>query len=520
MSKALKILIFVLAFNTGCVSYSLSNELPDSVTIKPGVSSPLAEALKGHEGESGFLPLIEGSEAFDARVALANTAVTSLDVQYYIWHRDKTGTALLSKLLDAAERGVRVRLLLDDINLGKDREFLKALDQHPLVQIRIFNPLSSDGEGLSVIARNAQLVLDFNEMNRRMHNKVFIADNSVSVIGGRNIGDEYFDLKEDRSFRDLDILAAGKVAKALSKDFDQYWNSPNAYGFHKDEEAGSKISADAWQKVRKEQNIAHSETPEIIFSNEPMKAMTAETIAEYKKKFIWAEAEAMADSPSIFDDKAPGLEDEIKKWPKPVSEFLVESAYFIPPDPLLNLFKDLDKKGVTIKVLTNSLQSNDVMLAHAGYMGKREDIMKSGAEIYEWRMKKVRVKTGDKGGMYASRAGLHSKTFVIDRQYVFIGSMNLDGRSIELNTESGLMIHSRELAKLISAFILEGMSPESSWKLSLDCKAKPCTTKNGHVVWTGAKDGKKMTYDSEPEAPFWKRSMAKFMSHLPIEDKL
>jgi putative cardiolipin synthase len=520
MIKALKILIFVLAFNLGCVSYSLSNKLPDSLTIAAGPSSPLGEALKGHEDESGFLPLIEGSEAFDARVALANIAGTSLDVQYYIWHRDKTGTALLSKLLDAAERGVRVRLLLDDINLGKDREFLKALDQHPLVQIRIFNPLSSDGEGVSVIARNVQLVLDFNEMNRRMHNKVFIADNTAAVIGGRNIGDEYFDLKEDRSFRDLDILAAGKVTKTLSKDFDQYWNSPNAYGFHKDDDAAGKISPEEWQKVRVAQNIAHSDKPEVIFANEPKESTTAETIAEYKKQLIWAEGEAMADSPAIFDDKAPGLEDKIKKWPKPVSEFLVESAYFIPPEPLLNFFKELNKKGVTIKVLTNSLQSNDVMLAHAGYMGKRDEIMNSGAEMYEWRMKKVRVKTADKGGMYASRAGLHSKTFVIDRQYVFIGSMNLDGRSIDLNTESGMMIHSRELAKRISAFILEGMSPELSWKLSLDCKKKPCTKANGKLQWSGIKDGKQMTYDAEPEAPLWKRSMANFMSHLPIEDKL
>lgn len=516
MTKLYNRVLLFLAFQCGCVSYSLSNEAPQSRTLLPSASSPLSQAFVGRKDESGFLPLIEGSEAFDARIALANTAVTSLDIQYYIWHHDKTGVALLSRILDAAERGVRVRLLLDDMNLGDDREFFEDLDRHPLIEIRLFNPSASDSQGLSTVARGMQMIFDFNEMNRRMHNKVFIADNSVAVIGGRNIGDEYFDLKRDKNFRDLDVLAAGPVVHKLSSTFDSYWNCEQAFHFKNKPQA----KGEEWKAIRSARQIERNDRPDTLFANQPQKSLSREAIESLKAQLIWARAEAMADSPDLDDKKAPGLEDQIMKWPLPKENFLVESAYFIPTAQLLNLFRKLEKSGVRIKVLTNSLESNDVMLAHAGYMSKRQEVLEMGAEIYEWRMKKVRVKTAKAGSLYASRAGLHTKTFVIDDEYVFIGSMNLDGRSIHINTESGMMIQSRPFAKIISQFIRDGMNEESSWKLSLACPKGPCQDSDKEIEWEGSKDGKLETFDVEPESGFWKRSAAKFMSHLPIEDKL
>lgn len=519
MNKFLHIFYLFIAFNFVCVSYSFSKEGGRSQALIPSQSSPLSLAVNREKSEeSGFLPLIEGSEAFDARMTLASTAVTSLDIQYYIWHHDKTGVALLSKILDAAERGVRVRLLLDDMNLGDDREFLADLDRHPLLEVRLFNPSASDSQGLSTVARGLQMVFDFSDMNRRMHNKVFIADNTFAVIGGRNIGDEYFDLKEDKNFRDLDVLAAGPVTRKLSSTFDEYWNSAQVFGFKNKDQA----SGDVWTAIRAYRKIERNDSPEALFANQILKALSPETIKEYKSKLIWAPCEAMADSPDLDDKNAARLEDHIMKWPMPKNNFLVESAYFIPPPRLLNLFRKLDKSGVKIKVLTNSLQSSDVMLAHAGYMSKRREILGSGAELYEWRMKKLMVKTKQPGGLYASRAGLHSKTFVIDDEYVFIGSMNLDARSIDINTESGMMIQSKALAKVITRFITEGMSEESSWKVSLVCPKSKCEggVDDQTIEWKGKKDNVSVSLYQEPESGFWKRTTARFMSHLPIEDKL
>jgi len=518
--KALKILFITLALNAGCASYSLTNVLPRSEVIKPAAHSPLAKSVASHTAESGFFPLIDGSSAYDARAALASTAVTSLDIQYYIWHRDRTGMALLAELLDAAERGVRVRLLLDDMNLGDDREFLADLDRHPNLEIRIYNPSSSDGQGLSQVTRGLQLVFDFATMNHRMHNKLFIADSSYAVIGGRNIGDEYFDLKKDRSFRDLDVLTAGPVVRDLGKTFDQYWNSKLVYGLHAEGEPEVQVTGEAWHRLRKDRKIAKGEHPEVLFSDIASQALTLSRIETLSNKLIWAPAQAMADQPVLGDVPGKGLEDQLKKWPRPKREFLVESAYFIPPKELMALFRDLEDKGVEVKILTNSLQSNDVMLAHAGYMSKRQDVLATGAELFEWRMDKVKVNTGKKGGIYASRAGLHSKTFVIDDEYVFIGSMNLDARSIELNTESGMMIQSKELAQIIGRFIKDGMGSESSWKVSLECIDSACQQSRKKVQWVGEKNGRLQTLDHEPESSFWRRSAAKLMSYLPIEDKL
>ncbi|MBC7658924.1 MAG: phospholipase D family protein [Chitinophagaceae bacterium] len=532
--RASVLVFFAVLFTFHWQSSTLNPELDESFALKLSAASPLVKAINVHEAaalvsttrpearpQSGFLPLIMGSDAFEARVALIESAVTSLDLQYYIWHRDRTGMALWSKVLNAAERGVRVRLLLDDMNLGKDRSFLAQLDRHPNIEIRLYNPTSSDGTGLGAIGRNLQIIFDFDQMNHRMHNKVLVADESFAIVGGRNIGDEYFDLKRDKNFRDLDMLAAGKVCKEFSREFDAFWSSAVTFGLKEDGNVLATARSDEWAAIRKTLNLEQKSKVTTVLLNQPKPGAAPVTVGSLSKQLIWAPAKAVFDSPQ-GDAQKKQLEDELRKVPEAKREFLIESAYFIPPKNFLKQVGNLSKKGVKVRILTNSLMSNDVLIAHAGYSNKREAVLSSGAELYEWRNSFVKVETVKREGVYASRAGLHSKTFVVDRRYLFVGSMNLDPRSIRLNTESGLLIESPELADEVGRFIEDGMSPKTSWKVTMTCKERPCQTgeKSDGLQWTGERDGSLQTLRQEPDASFWKRFLTNGLSLLPIEDKL
>lgn len=479
--------------------------------------SPVS-AAKEISVESAFLPLTDGIDALKTRLTLINEAKLSLDLQYYIWHRDKTGRLLLSSLLDAAERGVRIRLLLDDMNLAEDRDLFRLVDLHPLIEVRIFNPLKYDGKGLSKIARIVELLLDFRDKNKRMHNKMILADQRFAIVGGRNIGDEYFDLKQDESFRDLDIFAEGPVSVSMAKSFEAFWNNPVSVPFFEGVSKSPQIDlkAEAWQQLRGNIGLTYSQTSEGL----PSHIMTLQKLDDLRSRVIWAPGESMTDSPNIFSNDTNGVEDQLKKWPEPTRSLLIESAYFIPTQALLRQFQKFLAQGAHIKVLTNSLQSNDVLLAHAGYMGKREEVLQMGIDLFEWRPHKNQSSHAKSGNPYGSQAGLHSKAYVIDDEYVFVGSVNLDGRSIHINTENGLMIHSRELAELISKFIKNGMKEETSWKLRLACPKSDCDKDDEIVLWTGKNEGQHVTFDDEPEEGFWQRSIAKILSHMPFKNAL
>ncbi|MES2745707.1 MAG: phospholipase D family protein [Bdellovibrionota bacterium] len=467
---------------------------------------------------SGFMILDDGLEALHVRLTLIREAKRSLDLQYYIWHQDKAGKLLLSALLDAAERGVKVRLLLDDMNLGDDRDLYRQLDRHPQVEIRLFNPLKFDGKGISKVARSVELMVDFKDKNRRMHNKMLLADSSMAVLGGRNIGDEYFDLAVDGSFRDLDIFAQGPISEELTQTFDSYWKSENSVPFFSDKinVALSGAKSEEWSNLRQDFALDRGKNSGGFLAQ----SKNLFTLPEIHKQLIWAPADAMADSPEIFSGDAEGVEDQLKDWPEPQKSLLIESAYFIPTHALLKQFQGFLSRSVHIQVLTNSLQSNDVLMAHAGYMGKREDILRMGIDLFEWRRDLNKSGKSKSANPYGSQAGLHSKAFVIDDEYVFIGSVNLDGRSIHLNTESGLMVHSRELARRVTDYIKGGMNPQTSWKISLACPQLPCEEKDKRVLWKGQKGGQELTLDDEPEEGFWLRTSAKILSHLPFKSVL
>ncbi|RYZ52867.1 MAG: phospholipase D family protein [Proteobacteria bacterium] len=483
------------------------------------ISQPASAQVEGAAAvHSGFHPLLDGVDALAGRLTLIREAKHSLDLQYYIWHRDKSGRMVLSALLDAAERGVRVRLLLDDMNLANDRDLFRELDRHPLIEVRLFNPLKYDGTGISKLARAVELMANFSDKNKRMHNKMLLSDGSFAIVGGRNIGDEYFDLKEGESFRDLDMYTEGPIGAVLTKTFEGYWNSPVSVSFYQEgtEKRQRELNAEDWRQLRKDIGFTHDQVSEGL----PASFNRLQGRADLRSKLIWASGEAMADSPGILKNDKKGVEDQLKNWPEPKRTLLVESAYFIPTSALLKQFQNFMSRSVQIHVLTNSMHSNDVLLAHAGYMGKREDILRMGIHLFEWRHNKGDSGNQKTGNPYGSQAGLHSKTFVIDDEYVFVGSLNLDGRSIHINTENGLMIHSRELAGQVSEFINAGMSDETSWKLSLSCEKSPCDEDDKKVVWQGRKEGQVLSIHDEPDEGFWLRTVAKVLSFMPAKNSL
>src|SRR6266540_2969507 len=400
-------------------------------------------------GRSGFRLLPTGLDAFVARAHLIELAEQTLDLQYYIFHADTTGSLVIDRLIAAADRGVRVRLLLDDWGtLEKKDDDVAGLDAHPSIEIRLFNPYRHR----SRLLRLAELLTSFTRVNRRMHNKQLIADGIAVVLGGRNIGDEYFSLGE-LDFQDVDVLAGGPVAgPALATEL-------RTHALHLD----------------------------------------------------WAEAKVIADPPDKLTKPAGTRSDrylrgQISPYVRAVrSELLVVSPYFVPGKEGVSFFGERRRGGVNVRVLTNSLAATDVWLVHAGYMKYRRPLLDEGVRLYELRPEAAgggTTRPRAKAFIGSSRASLHGKTFVFDRTSVFIGSVNLDPRSLELNTEDGVLVSSAELAGHVAELFERWSSPALAYEVTRG--------RNGGLQWTGG-------YTDEPEAGFWRPIGAKLFSHLPID---
>jgi len=493
---------------TGCAT--VPTEYPrhpsSAITDYTGTSlDQLFEAAAArHPGESGFAIIRHGRQAFTARVALTDLAEKSLDLQYYIWERDETGRILAERLVRAADRGVRVRVLLDDINTESDVPIAAALDVHPNIEVRIFNPFANRG------ARLFDFAIDFDRVNHRMHNKLLVADNAVAIVGGRNIGNHYFGVATDANFRDLDIAAAGPVVRDASTVFDHFWNSDWAVPVSALLER-PYTDSDLQATVRSfRERIAAEPYPYPL--DQDVAALRADLTA-IRDKFIWAPGEIVWDDP---DDIKAGVEhgrlDEAlyRKLDTLQKELLIESAYFVAGDRGVAKARELQDRGIRIRVLTNSLASNDVLAAHAGYAKCREALLANGVELYEMRPDAGVIKKKVLSGK--SKAALHTKAIVFDRESVFIGSFNLDPRSANLNTEAGLYVESPELAEQVIAYMDEGVRPENSYRVRLD--------ENGDLYWVTEVDGKEVRYHEDPEATFGQRFISGFIMMLPVEHQL
>ena len=493
-------------------SYALPGDREDRLVAE------LQVLLDENPGKSGFRTLEQGEEAFVARMRLIGSAATSLDVQYYIWHDDLTGRTMHNQLLAAADRGVRVRLLLDDLDTaGKDRT-LRLIDSHPNIEVRVFNPFANRDRRLG------DFIGDTRRINRRMHNKTITGDNMVTIFGGRNIGDEYFAAAKDVGFGDMDALAVGPIAGEVSAQFDLYWNSDWAYPITAFEWKDT-LSAQDFATFREESDQYLNEARESAYSD-VLRQFDMTTIASITDlEFIWSKWLLAYDQPSKIEAKKVSadthLAPKIKMgMDKTQRDLIIVSPYFVPGDEFTAYLVGLVDRGVRVRILTNSLQANDVSMVHAGYMRYREDLIAGGVELFEFKadankIVRKRDKQANKGKktnrIGASKASLHAKFFGFDETYLFIGSFNLDGRSVALNSELGAYYASPDEAKLLSQ-TFDDVILEIAYRLSLDEK--------DNLEWTTEKNGEELVLFKEPDTTWWKRFSTGFMSIIVPESQL
>ena len=510
MWLALPIIVLFLA---SCATLPTASERVPSHADRDTGNTRLAQTsrnvLAGHAGLSGFLPLPNGVDAFLARIALSEAAERTLDVQYYIWRNDLTGRHFAHALLRAADRGVRVRVLIDDIGAKANDENLLALDAHPNIEIRLFNPAAS--RSLGAIG----MVGDFSRLNRRMHNKAFIADNQAAIVGGRNIGDEYFEASAEVAFGDLDVLTYGPAVVEVSEAFDRFWNAPPSIPvaalLQRQGEASRLDAVRAQLAAFVEQQRG---SPYSLDAG----ARLVEMLAAGTQGFAWGRGHVLFDEPEKVsrdrDDKQGHLIHQFRGIGMRIQrELLLVSPYFVPGEAGTAWLRALVKRGVRVTVLTNSLAATDVGLVHAAYSRYRESLVEGGVRLFE--LKPAARAAGDRRGMGSSRASLHAKTFIFDRQAVFIGSLNLDPRSIELNTEIGVVCESAKLAEEL-ATRLEGGLDRNAWRLERVTDAAGTT----RLAWveTGEQGARHLV--DEPEVSAWRRFSVWMLGLMPIESQL
>lgn len=483
---------------------SVSSALPAIEAADTRLGAAIAPQLAKHGDHSGILPLGNPREAFAARMLLAKTAARTLDVQYYIWNRDVTGLLLLDALCEAAGRGVRVRVLLDDNGTaGLDAE-LAVLSAQPNCEVRLFNPL------LPRKAKWLGFVTNFGRANRRMHNKSFTADNSATLVGGRNVGDEYFGATVGVLKQDLDVLAFGPVVQRVSADFDRYWRSKSAYPVERILPSKKK------NHTIRDLTIAQDAASEVL--REPYRQAVRNT------KFVrdllagellleWAPTQMISDDPAKGVGKAAGEDllihqlDEILGQPQ--HSIVLVSPYFVPTRAGVDAFSTLAKRGVSVRILTNSLEATDVLPVHAGYAKRRKELLKAGIRLFELRRLSPHFERHKNMGPFGSSASsLHAKTIAADHERVFIGSFNFDPRSMHLNTELGFVIESPPLAQEVADNFTE-KTPTTAYEVKLNPRGK--------LYWIEQRGEQEIRYDAEPGSTLGKRIALTILTILPIE---
>lgn len=482
--------------------------IPAQETITTRLGGSIASRVDEHPGASGIYPLADPMDAFAARALLTEAADQSLDIQYYIWQGDTTGLLLMRSLLSAADRGIRVRLLMDDNGIrGLDRYFA-VLNSHPNIEVRLFNPF---------VVRNPKWVnyfTDFVRINRRMHNKSFTADNQATIIGGRNIGDEYFGATDGVLFADLDVLAVGPVVVDVSNDFDLYWNSQSSYPAELI--LAEPSAADTEAVVNTLEQVGKSrEARDYLRTLQDTNLLQALLTGQLKLE--WAPTVMVSDDPAKALNRAPvtGLLSRqlLEALGSPQQRVTLVSPYLIPTGAGVELFRRLVARGVEVQILTNALEATDMAAVHAAYAKYREPLLEAGVVLYELR--KVAGDAGEtKGGSApfgSSGSSLHAKTFAVDGEQLFVGSFNFDPRSTHLNTELGFVINSPVLASAIDEAFLEDV-PMRAYQVKLDSR--------GNLYWLEQAEGRNLIHGHEPNTTLGKRVMVFLMSLLPIEPLL
>ena len=475
------------------------------------IIQPLQEQ---HPELTGYLVLFEPLEALSARLRLIDKAEKTLDLQYYIWDNDKVGALALHALIRAADRGVRVRLLIDGNNAKSTEGIFLALAQHPNIEVKLFNPYRFRKY------RALDMILDLKRINRRMHNKSFIADHQVALIGGRNMTNQYYNVSDNYQFSDVDVMLVGTAVKDISHSFDEYWNHEYAYKVQEVvKQSAHRLSYDSLKQQLDEhyKRITVQNYLDLTSNSQAIDSLMSRDIP-----LDWVKAEVVKDSPDKIKSKAKRKEhlnfQLIQHLEQPEKNVDLISAYFVPEKKGAKMLTDLAKDGVKVRVLTNSFKANDVAVVHAFYGKYRQNLLEHGVQLYEFLpalnkndldkntedlAKKAKVSI--KG---LSRSSLHAKLMALDEKQVFIGSFNFDPRSAYLNTEIGVLLNSPPLAQAVHTTMDENLS-KYAYKLVLDANKK--------ITWQRQTPQGPVIYTKEPRMKWWQRAGIKMLSWLPIE---
>ena len=480
---------------------AVSSSLPHLITPSP---DPL---------RSGVALMPDGGDAFAARVMSAREAQSTIDAQYYIWHADRTGRFLAYELLAAADRGVHVRLLLDDMDARSRTALVTTLNRHPRFEIRIFNPFPVRS---SVLRTLADVITRASRLNHRMHNKSWIVDGRVAMLGGRNVGDEYFAASAEVNFVDLDVLLTGAAVAQAATVFERYWNSACSIPIEKLRrplQHRRKLG-----RLREELRIDASVTEKLDYAERLRESPSLESLLQGDCQLVWPDkVRVVADDPRKAADSSgpvdPGVLDSmIEALGATRQEILVISPYFVPGAAATAALCDLARRA-TVAVLTNSLAATDVAAVHSGYSRYRTTLLQGGVKLSELkptalpeegRHRRMRL------GSY--RASLHTKAALVDASRVFVGSFNLDPRSARLNCEMGAWIDSDVLAGQMRTMFAEATSPQRSFVVTLDS--------HGHLQWTETVAGDTLQYRKDPHASWGRRAVTWLLQLLPIESQL
>ncbi len=511
MKLPLRALLPVLALLTAaCAQLPARPALPVESAIPASAGGRLdqlvAPAEAAHPGASGFRLVSDGVESFALRAYTARLAVRSLDVQTYIWHQDTTGLFLAHALLAAADRGVHVRLLLDDIDARAEGYFLAALDAHPNIEVRLYNPLASRSGAVSM---SLDFLRAFGRLNHRMHNKSWIADNRVAIVGGRNVGDEYFGASDEVNFVDLDFAMVGPVVAEASASFDRYWNAAAAYPVATLNPAAA--TAGALAKLRHRLGPAVEAASRSSYAAVLRDDAAVHRLLAHDWPMTWTAAYKFA------------TDDPLKTKDKPESgtsvaatlrhaflgtqhSLVIISPYFVPGREGAAWLADMAESGRSVRILTNSLAANDVAAVHGGYERYRRRLLRGGVQIWELKPDHE-IRVPGKHHIGASSASLHTKALVIDDTEVFVGSFNIDPRSTSLNTEQGVLLTDPGLARQVERIFERQTDGSRSWQVTLA---------DGELCWS---DGRQQ-FHTEPLASTWRRFQAWLARILPVESLL
>ena len=500
-AKIRRFVVLALSVLAGACASLEPVDLPDEYTAAP-TDAPLWQSLDEIRTDNWQVLLDSGPAALDWRLLMIDSATESLDLQTFLWKFDTTGSMILSHLMAAARRGVTVRLLVDDTFLASQEQMLLALEEHPNIEYRVFNPFKRRAD--SLVTRQLLNLAEFHRLDHRMHNKALVADNRVAIVGGRNLADEYFGLHEQTNFRDMELLVGGPIVQDIAASFDDYWNDEWSFPIEMLSHLSPSYAA--------LDNAATVKEPDLRIHNEP----TADLLQRRWQALVRG---ALPGTPTLYVDDPPVGKPQdtppielanalIEMFDNAEEEVLILSAYLIPTPRLEGAVARAVARGVNVRILTNSIRSNNHLAAHSSYRNHINEMLGDGAQLHE-----VRIDARDRyvhmfPPVEGKSIALHAKAIVFDRNKVFIGSANLDPRSLRINTEMGLLVVSEELNAAVRTAFDPDFAERNAWRLQFDA--------DGKVVWISDDT----VLRSQPAASWMQRIEDWFFAHLPIEDKM